>query len=172
MVDEVTAAAERMHQITKELSRRYQFRDRNAICCHGLSVTQCYALDALAESGELSVTALARRLFLAVSTVTRMLDQLERRDSVLRHRGRGDRRVVRVSITPKGKALLARIQADLVATQRALLAPLARAEREAVLKTLAGLVAAVTRWQDGVGARGGGMAGRPLRAPRMEGESR
>ena len=65
----------------------------------------------------LTVTALARHLFLAVSTVTRIL----------------------------------RIRADLVATQRALLAPLARAEREAVLKTLEGLVEAVTRWQDGCG---------------------
>ncbi|MGH7364668.1 MAG: MarR family winged helix-turn-helix transcriptional regulator, partial [Candidatus Methylomirabilales bacterium] len=65
-MDEITEAAERMHQVTKELSRRYQFRDRNAICCHGLSVTQCYALDALAEDGALSVTALARHLFLAV----------------------------------------------------------------------------------------------------------
>jgi len=153
-MDQVTAAAERMHRITKELSRRYQFRDRSAICCHGLSVTQCYALDALAEGGELPVTALARRLFLAVSTVTRTLDQLERRGLVLRRRGRGDRRVVRVTITPKGKALLARIQADLVATQRALLAPLSPAEREAVLRTLAGLVAAVTRWQDGGGPLG------------------
>ncbi|MBI3007482.1 MAG: MarR family transcriptional regulator [candidate division NC10 bacterium] len=171
-MDEVTAAAERMHEITKELSRRYQFRDRNAICCHGLSVTQCYALDALAGSSELSVTALARHLFLAVSTVTRMLDQLEGKELVLRRQGRGDRRVVRVSVTPKGKALLARIQANLVATQRALLAPLARAEREAVLKTLAGLVAAVTRWQDGGGAFGGSPAPRPPRAPRMEGQPR
>lgn len=171
-MDEVAAAAERMHRITKELSRRYQFRDRNAICCHGLSVTQCYALDALAESGALPVTALARHLFLAVSTVTRMLDQLERKGLVLRRRGRGDQRVVRASITPKGKSLLARIQADLVATQRALLAPLARAEREAVLKTLAGLVAAVTRWQDGGGSLGSRPAPRPPRASRREGQSR
>ncbi|MGH7361565.1 MAG: hypothetical protein ACREJI_08120, partial [Candidatus Methylomirabilales bacterium] len=90
----------------------------------------------------------------------------------LRHRGRGDRRVVRVSITPKGKALLARIQADLVATQRALLAPLARAEREAVLRTLAGLVAAVPRWQDGGGPLGSRPAPRPPRASRREGQSR
>ena len=171
-MDEVTAAAERMHQVTKELSRRYQFRDRNAICCHGLSVTQCYALDALAESGALPVTALASRLFLAISTVTRLLDQLERKALVLRRRGGGDRRVVRASITPKGRVLLARIQADLVATQRALLAPLGRGEREAVLKTLEGLVAAVTRWQDGGGSVGSGRASRTPRAPRVEGQSR
>ncbi|MGH7376610.1 MAG: MarR family winged helix-turn-helix transcriptional regulator [Candidatus Methylomirabilales bacterium] len=171
-MDEITEAAERMHQVTKELSRRYQFRDRNAICCHGLSVTQCYALDALAEDGALSVTALARHLFLAVSTVTRLLDQLERKALVLRRRGRGDQRVVRAAITPKGRALLIRIQADLVATQRALLAPLARAEREAVLKTLAGLVAAITRWQDGGGLVGSGPTSRPPRASRREGQSR
>ena len=171
-MDEITVAAERMHQVTKELSRRYQFRDRNAICCHGLSVTQCYALDALAEDGALSVTALARHLFLAVSTVTRLLDQLERKALVLRRRGRGDQRVVRAAITPKGRALLARIQADLVATQRALLAPLARGEREAVLKTLEGLVEAVTRWQDGCGPGGCGPVSRWPGATRRAGGSR
>ncbi|HEV8662248.1 MAG TPA: MarR family winged helix-turn-helix transcriptional regulator [Candidatus Methylomirabilis sp.] len=155
-MDEVTAAAERMHRITKELSRRYQFRDRNAICCHGLSVTQCYALDALTDGGELTVTALARHLFLAVSTVTRILEPLERKGLARRRRGTGDRREVRIAITPRGRSLLGRIRAELVETQRALLSPLARVEREAVLKTLEGLVEAVTRWQDGCGPEGCG----------------
>jgi len=168
-MDEVTAAAERMHQVTKELSRRYQFRDRNAICCHGLSVTQCYTLDALADGGVLTVTALARHLFLAVSTVTRILEPLERKDLVRRRQGTGDRREVRVAITPRGRALLGRIRADLVATQRALIAPLARAEREAVLKTLEGLVEAVTRWQDGCGPGGCGPVSRRPGATRRAG---
>ena len=171
-MDEVTAAAERMHELTKELSRRYQFRDRSAICCHGLSVTQCYALDALAEPGELSVSTLGARLFLAVSTVTRILDQLERKALIARRRGRGDRRVVRVSITPKGRALLARIRTDLIATQRALLVPFARAEREAVLKMLEGLVEAVTRWQDGCGPGKCGPAPRERGTTRRAGGSR
>jgi len=171
-MDEVMAAAERMHQITKELSRRYQFRDRNAICCHGLSVTQCYALDALADNGALTVTALARHLFLAISTVTRVLAPLERKDLVRRRRGTGDRRVVRVSITPRGRALLGRIRAGLVATQCALLAPLARAEREAVVKTLEGLVAAVTRWQDGCGPGECGPVSREPGTTRRAGGSR
>lgn len=171
-MDEVRAAAERMHELTKELSRRYQFRDRSAICCHGLSVTQCYALDALAESGELPVSTLGARLFLAVSTATRILDQLERKALIARRRGRGDRRVVRVSITRKGRALLARIRTDLIATQRGLLAPLAPAEREAVLKTLEGLLEAVTRWQDGCGPEGCGPVSGRLGATRRTGGSR
>lgn len=171
-MDEITAAAERMHQVTKEMSRRYQFRDRNAICCHGLSVTQCYALDTLADGGVLTVTALARHLFLAVSTVTRVLEPLTRKDLVRRRRGAGDRREVQVAITPRGRALLGRIRTDLVATQRALLAPLARGEREAVLKTLEGLVEAVTRWQDGCGPAACGPVSRRPGATRRAGGSR
>ena len=32
-----------------ELVRVYQFRDRDRICCHDISVTQCYALETLVE---------------------------------------------------------------------------------------------------------------------------
>ena len=34
-----------------ELVRVYQFRDRDRICCHDISVTQCYALETLVEHG-------------------------------------------------------------------------------------------------------------------------
>jgi hypothetical protein len=31
----------------------YQFRDRDRICCHDVSVTQCYALETIVEHGPL-----------------------------------------------------------------------------------------------------------------------
>jgi hypothetical protein len=37
--------AETFHAALSELVRVYQFRDRDRICCHDVSVTQCYALE-------------------------------------------------------------------------------------------------------------------------------
>lgn len=47
-----------------DLVRVYQFRDRDRICCHDISVTQCYALETLVEHGSMRLSALAERLFL------------------------------------------------------------------------------------------------------------
>lgn len=40
-------ASERLHRLTKELIRRYKFRDWNQICCYGISISQSHILDAL-----------------------------------------------------------------------------------------------------------------------------
>ena len=36
------ADAETLHAALSELVRVYQFRDRDRICCHDISVTQCW----------------------------------------------------------------------------------------------------------------------------------
>ena len=56
-----------------ELVRVYQFRDRDRICCHDISVTQCYALETLVEHGPMRLSALAERLFLDKSTTSRVV---------------------------------------------------------------------------------------------------
>ena len=53
--------AQRLHRAVTELVRRYQFRDRNEICCFGISVSQCYALEALGRAGELVEVDAAQR---------------------------------------------------------------------------------------------------------------
>ena len=41
--------AEALQDALSELIRVYQFRDRDRICCHDISVTQCYVLESLAR---------------------------------------------------------------------------------------------------------------------------
>jgi len=140
--------AERLHRLTKELIRRYQFRDANQICCYGISISQSHVLDSLAEDGELSMQALARRMFKSVSTMTRVVEQLARRGHVRRRSDPKDRRVVLVSITPQGKAVVAAISQDLVKTQRAILQTIPADEWAGAFKVLEALTRGARRWQD------------------------
>ena len=68
-----TATRRRLHEAVADLVRVYQFRDRDRICCHDVSVTQCYALETLVEHGPLRLSALAERLFLDKSTTSRVV---------------------------------------------------------------------------------------------------
>src|SRR5262245_3759947 len=94
------AQAERMQRLTKELLRRYQMRDRNEIICCGITVSQCYALDALGDNGEMTMIQLAGKLYLDKSTATRTVDPLVERDLVQRRLRAEDRREILVSLTP------------------------------------------------------------------------
>ena len=62
-----------LHAAVSDLVRVYQFRDRDHICCHDISVTQCYALEAVAERGPMRLGALADRMFLDKSTTSRVV---------------------------------------------------------------------------------------------------
>ena len=56
------AQAKRLHQALTHLVQKYQFRDRNDICCYGISVSQCHTLEALGEHGTQTMHALAEHL--------------------------------------------------------------------------------------------------------------
>jgi DNA-binding MarR family transcriptional regulator len=145
---DLDADAERLHCLTKELMRRYQFRDWNQICCYGISISQSHILDVLADEGELTMQLLARRMFKSVSTMTRVVAQLVRRGYVKRRQGAEDRRTVSVSITPQGKAIVAAINRDLIATQKTILQAIPAQERAGAFKVLGALAGGARRWQE------------------------
>lgn len=141
-------AAEQLHRLTKELLRRYQFRDWNQICCYGISISQCHILDALAEEGDLTMQHLARRMFKSVSTMTRVVGQLVRRGYVKRRQDPEDRRVVHISVTPQGKAVVAAINRDLIQTQKAILQGIPADQWAGAFKVLEALASGARRWQE------------------------
>jgi DNA-binding MarR family transcriptional regulator len=147
--------AQRLHRAVTELVRRYQFRDRNEICCFGISVSQCYTLEALGQAGALTMGARASRMQLSVSTMTRVVDQRVARGLVQRSEDANDRRVCCVASTAKGRQLLARISAELLEGERAILEKLPAKHRESVIHALEELSRAVDEWR-GVEPRQGG----------------
>lgn len=144
----VDEGAERLHRLTKELIRRYQFRDWNQICCYGISISQCHILDVLAEEGDLTMQQLAKRMFKSVSTMTRVVAQLVRRGYVKRRQDPEDRRVVHVSITSQGKAIVAAINRDLIETQKAILQAIPPDQWAGAFKVLEALAQGARRWQE------------------------
>jgi DNA-binding MarR family transcriptional regulator len=105
-----------LHQALSDLVRIYQFRDRTQICCHDVSVTQCYALEVLIRLGSVTMTRLAQELYLDKSTASRVVDALERKGYVGRFADPDDARAVNLEVTRKGRALYGKIERDLKET--------------------------------------------------------
>ena len=141
-------SAERLHHLTKDLIRRYQFRDWNQICCYGISISQSHILDSLAEEGDLTMQQLAKRMYKSVSTMTRVVGQLVRRGYVKRRQDPEDRRVVHVSITPQGKAIVAAVNRDLIETQKVILQGIPPDQWAGAFKVLEALAHGARRWQE------------------------
>lgn len=73
-----------------------------------LSTSQLLVLELLATNAEQTVGHIAEQVGLAQATVTNMVDGLEERRLVARHRSDTDRRQVNVSLTDAGRELLAK----------------------------------------------------------------
>jgi MarR family transcriptional regulator, 2-MHQ and catechol-resistance regulon repressor len=140
-----------------DLVRVYQFRDRDRICCHDISVTQCYALETLVERGPMRLGALAERLLLDKSTTSRVVSTLVRKGYVEQRPDARDARATALSATAQGRRLCGRITDDLVEQQRQLLQDLDPDIRTGVVKVLRRLArAAEARFR--VGAANAGAA--------------
>jgi DNA-binding MarR family transcriptional regulator len=143
--------AEALHGALSDLVRIYQFRDRDRICCYDISVTQCYALEALVTHGPMRSQALAEQLLLDKSTTTRVVDALERKGYVERATAADDARAVSLAVTRSGRSLYEKINRELVVQQAELLAdldPAVRANVTAVIRRVA--QAAQARFVQGV----------------------
>jgi MarR family 2-MHQ and catechol resistance regulon transcriptional repressor len=140
-----------------ELVRVYQFRDRDQICCHDVSVTQCHALEVLVEHGPMRLSALAERLFLDKSTTSRVVGTLVKKGYVDQRADEADGRASALHATASGRGLCKRITDDLVGQQKQLLQDLDPDVREGVVKVIRGLArAADTRFRSGVSTGPGG----------------
>jgi DNA-binding MarR family transcriptional regulator len=85
--------------------------DERVFSRHGISAQQYNALRVLraVSPRPLATSALGARLVSRAPDMTRMLDKLEGRRLVRRRRSVANRRLVEVSITPAGRALVARL---------------------------------------------------------------
>jgi len=132
-----------LDRLLTSLIKRYQFRDRNQICCADVTVSQCYVLKELGREESLDMGRLAGRMSLKASTLTRVVDQLERKKYVARRRLRADRRICCVELTPEGKSLLRRLEGMIQRSEREVLETLSKPDRDGLLNGLRQLNAAL-----------------------------
>jgi MarR family transcriptional regulator, 2-MHQ and catechol-resistance regulon repressor len=140
--DALQADSLALHEALADLVRAYQFRDRDRICCHDISVTQCYALEALKRDGPMRLNDLAERLFLDKSTSSRVLGALVRKGYAERLLDLTDGRAISVRITAKGQRLYNRIHYGLVQQQAQMIKDLTPDVRRAAIEVISRLARA------------------------------
>jgi DNA-binding MarR family transcriptional regulator len=75
----------------------------------GVSGAQVWALSELASTPGLSVTGLAQRLSIHLSTSSNLLDKLEAQRLIRRERSSADQRVVHIHLTGEGRRLIGKV---------------------------------------------------------------
>jgi DNA-binding MarR family transcriptional regulator len=74
----------------------------------GITGPQLWALKTISQHEELFLGELSKGMYLHPSTITGLIDRLEKKGFVERYRDQGDRRVIKLRLTPSGKDLIRR----------------------------------------------------------------
>ena len=101
-----------------------------------LTMAQLRCLQAITADGTALTTQLARRMNVAVPTMTSMIDGLAERGLVARHPDPADRRQVRIVMTDEGHAVLGRYQAIMHARLRTLIGHLNAMQKKRLLAAI------------------------------------
>jgi DNA-binding MarR family transcriptional regulator len=112
-------------RITKELARRAE-----------LTGPQLTVVKMLETFGDLSLSDLSERIRAQNSTVTGIIDRMEREGLVVRARSTEDKRVVRIRLTEKGERIAREIPVEPMEIFRSALAGLSANETRDLLKIL------------------------------------
>ena len=106
----------------------------------GVDVVEAWFLLALLESGEERTTSLARRLGMTFSTMTQLVDRLERAGWVLRRHDPLDRRAVLLHLSARGRRLALQLSRNLAALERRLSREISHKHSAAFERVLDGIL--------------------------------
>ena len=110
-----------------------------------ITMAQFHALKHVAQHGSCTIGSLAEGLSVSQPAATMLVDRMSRRDFVARQPGQSDRRQAEVSLTPRGKNLLRRIESERVDRLGRVLRLMGRSEREQFVESLERFVAAALK---------------------------
>lgn len=136
--------ARAFHRSLSELRRILSFRDRDMICCYGVSITQSHALAILSEKPR-SLNDVAAELYIDKSTASRSIKVLEEKGYVRRRRDAEDGRAIVLELTAAGKRIWQKIEECIVDEESELLRGFDAAARQTILQFIGRLTATISR---------------------------
>ena len=99
-----------------------------------LHINDVGLITVLTEPGEWNVQKITEELRAPISTISSALDRLEKRDLVVRVRKPGDRRMVHIELSAKGRRLSNKLLAAHIENCRAMLAGLSPEQRMELIR--------------------------------------
>ena len=136
-----------LYEVMTELLRVYQFRDRDRVGYHDLTITQCYVLDLLKKRGPLTLNQLVAEMWLDKSTLSRVVDGLEKKQVVQRTANPADGRSILIEPTRAGLRRYERVEADLVSENAEVLSGFPAATRRQLIELMSALARAARERQ-------------------------
>lgn len=98
-----------IEQQLREMGLLMKRKEREILHRFPITQQQFFVLLLLTEYGNMTIGELSQKCCLACSTMTDLIDRMEKNQVVKRIRGERDRRIVNIHLLPTGKELICRV---------------------------------------------------------------
>ena len=126
-------------ELLNELTLSLNALHRRDVCGQGETLAQCFMLLSVPDDG-IHMSRLAGKLGIDNSTLTRLMDNLEKHNLAFRKKDEDDRRLVNVFLTEEGQVVMSRFEARIENLGSRILDDLPSEKRELVKGSLESLL--------------------------------
>ena len=148
-MSKVSKPVQELDEALTTLAKLYQFRSLEERGYAGLTVSQSYCLRDLYFNSSRKMSELAALLRVRVSTMTGVIDQLERKGYVERIDHPQDRRSLQVRLTPEGRKLYQSARDAFLSHLAPLVQHRSPADCDRLISFLGEVTGAIRGWREG-----------------------
>lgn len=145
----LSTQARELDSLLSDVVDTFGAQSQEQVCCHDITWSEYRAMRHLETGPASTMLDLVRALAVTKSGATRVVDRLEQKGYAHRETGELDARSCCVRLSPKGTALLRKIEAEVLPAREELLSRISGEERITVLTALRMLLTAVGKASDG-----------------------
>ena len=109
MPEKIDDAVTKIERLLRHVAFIIKKRGRDILVDFGITTPQFNALLVLRDNPNITMGDLCEKLFLACSTATDLIDRMEKNGLLERSRDKQDRRVIRLSISEKGRSVISEV---------------------------------------------------------------
>lgn len=123
-------------ELTRILERNLELLNKSDCCSGNITTAQCHALVEIGRKNNLMLKDLAVILQIDVSTSSRVVEELVKKEFVMRESSSTDRRSVQINLTQKGQTLFEKIEYDMEQLFDQILSLMEEKEQKTLLRSL------------------------------------
>ncbi|TKJ40182.1 hypothetical protein CEE35_10260, partial [Candidatus Aerophobetes bacterium Ae_b3b] len=110
MGEEIKGHVNQLIALLPDLAKAFQTDEPQEVLHMDISLPEIFVLRELSSNEKPTMSELGRSISMDLSTLTRTVDKLVKKEFVARKRDPEDRRMVRVALTAKGRRIISRFE--------------------------------------------------------------
>ncbi|MFA9377255.1 MAG: MarR family winged helix-turn-helix transcriptional regulator [Lachnotalea sp.] len=136
-----------LREVTRILERNLDCINSSDCCLCSVNTTQCHTLVEIGRKRDSMLKDLAATLRIDVSTASKIVEELVKKELVIREPSKSDRRSVQINLSDKGIQIFEQIENDMNLIFNEIFKNIDPAEHESILKSISLYNRAIEQWK-------------------------